>query len=53
MPLSETLAGIDHVTAEDVQRVAADLFRNGGLAATLVGPFSGAPPLSPARLELD
>ena len=53
VPLSETLAGIDHVTAEDVQRVAADLFRNGGLAATLVGPFSGAPPLSPARLELD
>ena len=53
VPLSETLAGIDHVTADDVQRVAADLFRNGGLAATLVGPFSGAPPLSPARLELD
>ena len=52
VPLSETLAGIERVTAEDVQRVAADLFRNGGLAATLVGPVSGAP-LSPARLELD
>ena len=52
VPLSETLAGIEGVTADDVQRVAADLFRNGALAATLVGPVSGAS-LSPSRLELD
>ena len=52
VPLSETLAGIERVTTDDVQRVAADLFRNGALAATLVGPASGAAPLSPAQLEL-
>lgn len=51
VPLAETLAGIERVTAGDVQRVAADLFRNGALAATLVGPVAG-PALSPARLDL-
>ena len=51
VPLSETLAGIDRVTADDVRRVAADLFRDGGLAATLVGPASSAS-LSPAQLDL-
>ena len=51
VPLSETLAGIDRVTAEDVQRVAADLFRNGALAAAAVGPVPEAS-ISPARLDL-
>ena len=36
--LDETLAGVESVTAEDVQRVAADLFSDGALAATVVGP---------------
>jgi predicted Zn-dependent peptidase len=37
--LDETLAGVERVSAEDVQRVAADLFANGSLAATVVGPL--------------
>ena len=36
--LDETLAGVERVTAADVQRVATDLFANGSLAATVVGP---------------
>ena len=48
--LDETLAGVEAVTAEDVLRVAADLFSNGSLAATVVGP--AAPELPPARLDL-
>ena len=52
VPLSETLAGIDGVTTNDVQRVAADLFLDGALAATAVGPVSTAS-LSPARLDPD
>ena len=48
--LDETLAGIDAVTAEDVQRVAVDLFSDGALAATVVGP--SAPELSRSRLDL-
>ena len=51
VPLSETLAGIERVTADDVLRVAADLFRSGALAATLVGPVTGAP-LSSSQFEL-
>jgi predicted Zn-dependent peptidase len=39
--LDETLTGIDRVTADDVQRVAADLFRNGSLAATVLGSVNG------------
>jgi predicted Zn-dependent peptidase len=35
--LDETLAGIDKVTGEDVQRVAGNLFFDGGLSATVVG----------------
>jgi hypothetical protein len=35
--LDETLQGIDCVTSLEVQRVAADLFRNGSLAATVLG----------------
>jgi predicted Zn-dependent peptidase len=37
--LDETLAGVERVTAGDVQRVATDLFSNGSLAATVVGPL--------------
>jgi predicted Zn-dependent peptidase len=37
--LDETLAGVERVTAVDVQRVAADLFADGSLAATVVGPL--------------
>ena len=48
--LDETLAGVEAVSADDVQRVAADLFSNGSLAATVVGP--SAPELPPARLDL-
>src|SRR5687768_8155314 len=48
--LDETLAGVEAVSAADVQRVAADLFSNGSLAATVVGP--SAPELPPARLDL-
>jgi predicted Zn-dependent peptidase len=48
--LDETLAGVERVTAEDVQRVAADLFANGSLAATLLGPR--VPELSRDRLDL-
>ena len=48
--LDETLAGVEAVTSEDVLRVAADLFSNGSLAATVVGP--AAPELPRARLDL-
>ena len=48
--LDETLAGVEAVSTADLQRVAADLFSNGSLAATVVGP--SAPELPPARLEL-
>ena len=48
--LDETLAGVERVTAEDVQRVAADLFANGSLAATLLGPR--VPELGRDRLDL-
>ena len=39
--LDETLAGIEKVTVADVQRVAGDLFRNGSLAATVLGDVDG------------
>jgi predicted Zn-dependent peptidase len=48
--LDETLAGVEAVTADDVLRVANDLFQ-GGLAASVVG--AGQPDLTPARLSLD
>jgi len=48
--LDETLAGVQRVTTSDVQRVASDLFGNGSLAATVLGPKE--PDLSPARLDL-
>jgi predicted Zn-dependent peptidase len=48
--LDETLAGVEAVSTGDLQRVASDLFSNGSLAATVVGP--SAPELPPARLNL-
>jgi predicted Zn-dependent peptidase len=39
--LDETLQGIEKVTAGDVQRVAADLFQDGSLAATVLGNVNG------------
>ena len=39
--LDETLEGVEKVTAEDVQRVAADVFRPGSLAATVLGNVNG------------
>jgi predicted Zn-dependent peptidase len=49
--LDETLQSIDRVTAEDVQRVAVDLFRDSGLVATVVGP-KGASRLSANPLRI-
>jgi predicted Zn-dependent peptidase len=48
--LDETLAGVERVSTDDVQRVAADLFANGSLAATLLGP--SVPALTAAELDL-
>ncbi|HEY3384109.1 MAG TPA: pitrilysin family protein [Vicinamibacterales bacterium] len=39
--LDETLEGVERVTVDDVQRVARDLFVNGGLAGTVLGPLDG------------
>jgi predicted Zn-dependent peptidase len=39
--LDETLAGIERVSMDDVQRVARDIFSNGSLAATVLGPTRG------------
>ena len=48
--LDETLTGVERVTAVDVQRVAEDLFSNGSLAATVLGP--SVPPIDQARVDL-
>jgi predicted Zn-dependent peptidase len=48
--LDETLAGVEAVSTADVQRVAAHLFSDGSLAATVVGP--SAPELPRTRLDL-
>jgi predicted Zn-dependent peptidase len=39
--LDETLVGIERVDAADVQRVAADLFKDGSLSATVLGNVNG------------
>jgi predicted Zn-dependent peptidase len=39
--LDETLEGVERVTPDDVQRVAGDLFSNGGLGVTILGPSNG------------
>lgn len=49
--LDETLAGVERVTAGDVQRVAQKLFPNGSLAATVLGPVDGFE-LPRTRLDL-
>jgi predicted Zn-dependent peptidase len=49
--LDETLQGIERVTSDDVLRVAADLFRDGALAATVLGNVNGLQ-MSRERLEL-
>ncbi|HSG01093.1 MAG TPA: hypothetical protein VLA20_08175, partial [Vicinamibacterales bacterium] len=41
--LDEVLDSIEQVTADDVLRVAQDLFRDGSVVATIVGPSADAP----------
>ena len=48
--LDETLAGVERVSPDDLQRVAHDLFSNGSLAATVLGPR--VPELPRQRLDL-
>ena len=48
----ETLDGIERVSTADVQRVATDLFRNGSLAATVLGNVNGLQ-IPVERLDLD
>jgi predicted Zn-dependent peptidase len=48
--LDETLAGVERVTDVDVQRVAQDLFSNGSLAATVLGP--AVPSIDRTRIDL-
>ena len=50
--LDETLQGIERVTTADVQRVAADLFTNGSVSATVLGNVNGLE-IPKARLSLD
>jgi len=49
--LDETLEGVESVTANDVTRVANELFSGGPLAATVVG--AGTPDLHAVRLSID
>ena len=49
--LSESLAALDKVTDDDVMRVATELFAEGGLAATVLGPANGTP-VSARQLDL-
>ncbi len=48
--LDETLTGVERVSSDDLLRVASDLFVNGSLAATILGPT--VPQLSHERLDL-
>jgi predicted Zn-dependent peptidase len=49
--LDELLQGLDAVTADDVRRVAVDLFRDGATVATVVGPaMAGALTLEHLRV---
>jgi predicted Zn-dependent peptidase len=47
--LDETLAGVERVSVSDLTRVAHDLFADGSLAATIVGPS----PREMSRAQLD
>jgi predicted Zn-dependent peptidase len=49
--LDETLEGVERVSQDDVQRVARDLLRDGGLAATVLGAVNGLK-IPPERLSL-
>jgi predicted Zn-dependent peptidase len=49
--LDETLRDIEAVTAEDVSRIASDLFQDSALVATVVGPKTGRP-FPPERLRI-
>lgn len=40
--LDEIIAGIEHTTADDVQRVAGELFRQDAVGATVLGPAGPA-----------
>jgi predicted Zn-dependent peptidase len=52
LSLDDTLQSIEAVTAEDVRRIAVDLFRDAGLVATVVGPKSGGSfPLERLRIQ--
>jgi predicted Zn-dependent peptidase len=48
--LDETLTGVERVSEQDVQRVATELFSDGSLAATVLGPST--PDVSRQRLDL-
>jgi predicted Zn-dependent peptidase len=50
--LDETLEGIERVTADDVQRVATELFHSGSLSATVLGNVNGLT-IPPDRLDLE
>ena len=50
--LDETVQGVERVTSEDLQRVATDLFRTGGLSATVLGNINGFE-LPRERLDLE
>jgi predicted Zn-dependent peptidase len=39
---TDVLAGLEAVTAEDVQRVAQDLVREGSIRLAVIGPFDDA-----------
>jgi predicted Zn-dependent peptidase len=49
--LDETLDGIERVTVAELTRVATNLFSDGGLATTVLGPLEGLP-LPAERLAL-
>ena len=51
LDLDDTLEGVDRVTADDVQRVAADLFRSGSLSLTVLGNVNGLQ-IPPERLDV-
>jgi predicted Zn-dependent peptidase len=48
--MDETLASIEQVTADDIQRIAVEMFRDEHLSATIVGPDHA--PLDAGRLTL-
>ncbi len=50
--LDETVSAVEAVTADDVQRVATDLFQTGKLAATVLGAVDGFT-LPRERLDLE